>query len=269
MKPFNQWLLASPANSIPGWWFGTCFSIQLGRIIPTDKLIFSRWLKPPTRFPWAPPTWGCCMASPTTTSASPPWITRTPVMDGVMGLHTPLHDGRCATLHFEMSYDDISWDVMSSVSYPSLWQIPLSRRYASRKNGTWCEPDTATSCSVLTTTGFRFGQFYFSQTLGRQKAQWLRLLKRRGKTTRLCSGWWFGTFFIFDILGIIIPTDEIIFFRGVGIPPTRCAFLMSPSPFCCKTQPARRILSGACHSYSLKLRRAGNEDARNGGCKHV
>jgi hypothetical protein len=32
-----------------------------------------------------------------------------------------------------------------------------------------------------------------------------------------------GTFFIFfHILGIIIPTDELIFFRGVGIPPTSC-----------------------------------------------
>ena len=36
----------------------------------------------------------------------------------------------------------------------------------------------------------------------------------------LPSGWWFGTVFIFHILGIIIPTDELIFFRGVGIPPT-------------------------------------------------
>ena len=44
------------------------------------------------------------------------------------------------------------------------------------------------------------------------------------------SGWWFGTFFIFPYiyiiiyiytLGIIIPTDfHIIFFRGVGQPPT-------------------------------------------------
>ena len=33
------------------------------------------------------------------------------------------------------------------------------------------------------------------------------------------TGWWFGTFF-FHILGIIIPTDELIFFRVVGIPPT-------------------------------------------------
>ena len=36
------------------------------------------------------------------------------------------------------------------------------------------------------------------------------------------TGWWFGTFFIFPYIGnFIIPTDELIFFRGVGIPPTR------------------------------------------------
>jgi len=35
------------------------------------------------------------------------------------------------------------------------------------------------------------------------------------------TGWWFGTFLMtFHILGII-PTDELIFFRGVGQPPTR------------------------------------------------
>jgi len=36
------------------------------------------------------------------------------------------------------------------------------------------------------------------------------------------TGWWFGTLYIYicHIFGIIIPTDELIFFRGVGIPPT-------------------------------------------------
>jgi hypothetical protein len=31
------------------------------------------------------------------------------------------------------------------------------------------------------------------------------------------SGWWFGTmvFLTFHILGIVTPTDELIFFRGV------------------------------------------------------
>ena len=38
------------------------------------------------------------------------------------------------------------------------------------------------------------------------------------------TSWWFQTCFIFHhILGIFIPTDKLIFFRGVGIPPTRMA----------------------------------------------
>ena len=32
----------------------------------------------------------------------------------------------------------------------------------------------------------------------------------------ILPGWWFQTFFIFHILGITIPTDKVIFFRGVG-----------------------------------------------------
>jgi len=32
------------------------------------------------------------------------------------------------------------------------------------------------------------------------------------------AGWWFGTFVIFPYIGnVIIPTDELIFFRGVGL----------------------------------------------------
>ena len=32
------------------------------------------------------------------------------------------------------------------------------------------------------------------------------------------SGWWFGCHFLFShILGIIIPIDELIFFRGVAL----------------------------------------------------
>ena len=36
------------------------------------------------------------------------------------------------------------------------------------------------------------------------------------------SGWWFGAFFIFPYFGnFIIPTEGLIFFRGVAIPPIR------------------------------------------------
>jgi len=37
------------------------------------------------------------------------------------------------------------------------------------------------------------------------------------------TGWWFGSIFIIpciDCIGITIPTDELIFFRGVGQPPS-------------------------------------------------
>ena len=38
------------------------------------------------------------------------------------------------------------------------------------------------------------------------------------------AGWWFQTwmdYFPFHIWDVILPIDELIFFRGVGIPPTR------------------------------------------------
>jgi hypothetical protein len=43
------------------------------------------------------------------------------------------------------------------------------------------------------------------------------------------TGWWWlepWNFMTFHSVGngIIIPTDELIFFRGVGIPPTRYGF---------------------------------------------
>ena len=37
----------------------------------------------------------------------------------------------------------------------------------------------------------------------------------------IMTGWWFGTFFVFQYFeNVIIPADELIFFRGVGQPPT-------------------------------------------------
>ena len=48
----------------------------------------------------------------------------------------------------------------------------------------------------------------------RSNRAWLQSL-----TTFYNAGWWFGSFF--HILGIMIPIDELIFFRGVVLPPTR------------------------------------------------
>ena len=41
-----------------------------------------------------------------------------------------------------------------------------------------------------------------------------RIPPEHSDNNMVLSGWWFGTFFIFHILGIIIPTDFHIFQRG-------------------------------------------------------
>ena len=49
----------------------------------------------------------------------------------------------------------------------------------------------------------------------------------RVETRCWVSGWWFGTWLLWlshHIGNFIIPTDELIFFRGVGIPPTSLRF---------------------------------------------
>jgi len=43
--------------------------------------------------------------------------------------------------------------------------------------------------------------------------------------------WWFGTFFIFPYIGnFIIPTDALIFFRGLAQPPTRYGQILRRKP---------------------------------------
>jgi hypothetical protein len=48
------------------------------------------------------------------------------------------------------------------------------------------------------------------------------MLRRNGpkENTRLELVGGLEHFLSFHILGIIIPTDKVVFFRGVGIPPT-------------------------------------------------
>jgi len=48
---------------------------------------------------------------------------------------------------------------------------------------------------------------------------------QRGSNCKNFSGWWFGTFIY---LGTIIPTDALIFFRGVGQPPTSFSVCVFP-----------------------------------------
>jgi hypothetical protein len=53
------------------------------------------------------------------------------------------------------------------------------------------------------------------------------------KLIQWVTGWWFGTmeFYDFPYIGnVIIPTDEVIFFRGIGQPPTSITGLPSGLP---------------------------------------
>ena len=57
-------------------------------------------------------------------------------------------------------------------------------------------------------------------------------------TPKLVAGWWFGTFFMFhNIWDVILPIDELIFFRGVGIPPTRIDLRNIPLSWCPQIHP--------------------------------
>ena len=69
-------------------------------------------------------------------------------------------------------------------------------------------------------------------------------------------GWWFGTFFIFHILGIIIPNDFHMFQRGRAQPPTRWPFKLYPQVL---NRPSCTVLAGG--SQAPKSGRSGFQDA--------
>ena len=66
-----------------------------------------------------------------------------------------------------------------------------------------------------------YGTYYYS-------IHWV--YKPTNITIVICTitGWWFGTWMDYDLPFSwechVIPTDELIFFRGVGIPPTSLGF---------------------------------------------
>ena len=49
---------------------------------------------------------------------------------------------------------------------------------------------------------------------------WFKLPTKTNSWLDLVGGFKHGFYFTFHIWDVIIPTDELIFFRGVGIPPT-------------------------------------------------
>jgi len=75
------------------------------------------------------------------------------------------------------------------------------------------------------------------------------------------TGWWCGTvFYDFPYIGnFIIPTDELIFFRGVGIPPTRDSWRLTKWGFHLKQpcQPpwlttSHHLMSETCHTTFMR-----------------
>jgi hypothetical protein len=66
------------------------------------------------------------------------------------------------------------------------------------------------------------------------------------------TGWWFGTSFMFPYIGnVIIPTDELIFFRGVGIPPTSISleYCYRYNMYHCYNEPLLQLY----HLYTIML----------------
>ena len=100
--------------------------------------------------------------------------------------------------------------------------------------------------SLWNMTGWWFGTFFLiyvwhlpSSTLAEVYGLWMFMVYIT------IANWWFGTmeFYDFPYIGnVIIPTDELIFFRGVGQPPTRwgCPVLLQ----------SLDVLSNHTHSFA-------------------
>jgi len=73
--------------------------------------------------------------------------------------------------------------------------------------------------------------------------------------TPIHADWWFGTFFYdFPYIGkVIIPTDELIFFRGVGQPPSNPCFFPKLHPFFVSAGPQGALLAPYCERFPQLL----------------
>ena len=68
---------------------------------------------------------------------------------------------------------------------------------------------------------------------------------------RFMANWWFETCFIFPYVGnVIIPIDELIFFRGVAQPPTKIRAQRSKVVCSAFWRPSRRT---SCHWVPPRL----------------
>ena len=86
---------------------------------------------------------------------------------------------------------------------------------------------------------------------------------------RTKSGWWFGTFFIFPYIGNNHP-NWLIFFRGVGIPPTSHCLELWTDPglsalASLSTSPKKSSPSGGMHIHHFP----DLVEVKNRGSKHI
>ena len=76
---------------------------------------------------------------------------------------------------------------------------------------------------------------------------------------QIVSGWWFGTFFYFPyiyIYGIILPIDELIFYKMVIAPPTRIYLVtFKVIPYIFQPNPHKKDILKWAHCYLQELLR--------------
>ena len=115
-----------------------------------------------------------------------------------------------------MIYDDLWWFMMIYDDIMVIYGDFIGYHY----NDSSC-------CHALVDPGkVATGRHMFGMSFSINNQRWIRgtgtwhshWIKNHLSSVQNPSGWWIGTFFIFPYIGnFIIPTDELIFFRGVGL----------------------------------------------------
>ena len=131
----------------------------------------------------------------------------------------------CGILRFNLPCRIVVWWRRSQRRQPSalglkIWKIPQFLVILKREHRGWY-PHSIHSIAICCTENEvlknRMGRWMGSgvqvpsECLGLSESYWRRFPQNAGAV-------------FFHILGMVIPTDELIFFRGVGIPPSRFFF---------------------------------------------
>ena len=172
---------------ISGWWFGTwlLFSPIVGMMIQSDELIFFRGVGiPPTRLRDWEKSWEKLRWS---------WELLKPVW---------------LPIHLETCYYDVHFHLVGGLEHGfyfplHIWDVILP-----------IDELIFFKMVIAPPTSLEIGYNGISMAYEGGFNQEIYNI--------YISGWWFGTWLLFSpIVGMMIQSDELIFFRGVGIPPTR------------------------------------------------